>query len=91
MPAGDELNRLALEGEFEGLAIGTDCGGGAHADQSLARRVGPMAHFPPAVQLAGAREIGADDDYRLSVTGTGYSVGERNGQRLCAEGRSDSS
>src|ERR1017187_3110034 len=44
-----------------------------------------MAHLPPMVQLAGAGEVGADGDYRLSVFGAGDSVRERNSQRFCAE------
>ena len=41
-----------------------------------------MAHLPPVVQLAGAGEVSADDDYRLSVMGARDGIGEGNGQRI---------
>ena len=37
------------------------------------------------IQLAGAGEVRANDDYGLPVFGAGNSIGKRNSQRLCAE------
>src|SRR5216683_3229483 len=87
--SGSELDLLTLKGKLEGLAIGADDRGGAHADEGFTVRVRPMVHLPPVVQLAGAREVGADNHDRLAVLGAGHSIRERNGQRFCSESRFD--
>src|SRR5213593_4883966 len=49
------------------------------------RRVRPVANVPPVVQLTGAEEVGANDDYGLACLGAGDCVRERDGERFWAE------
>ena len=46
------------------------------------RGVGPGSDRPPAVQFAHLIEIGACDDDRLAIGGTGYNVGEGHGEAI---------
>src|SRR5450631_1912477 len=94
------MDRFALEGEVEGLAFGSDDGGGANADErfdwngwDFARldqvnkfyRRRPMVDVPPVLELARAGEVGADDHNRPPIVCASYGIGKGDGQGFRSE------